>query len=152
LRNAAAGLARLGLAAALIWVALTAWEDSRSRRHLAMLEGELASQAATVAVLETEYTAIRESSLERAAGTRALLALASLRRHVEPPIYLEHLNYVQGQGVTLRGGAPGNEQVLEMMERLATDPLWRSLRVMQLRSEKTDGVDRVHFVVEGRLN
>jgi hypothetical protein len=38
-----------------------------------------------------------------------------------------------------------------MMERLANDPLWRSLRVMQLRSEKIDGVDRVHFVVEGSL-
>lgn len=152
MRDAAAGLARLGLTVALIWLALASWELDQSRRYLAVMEGELATQAATVAVLENEYAAIRDSSRERVAGTRILRVLDSLQSHVRPPIFLENLDYVQGQGVTLRGGAPANDSVLEMMERLASDPLWRGLRVMQLRSERIDGADRIHFVVEGRLN
>jgi hypothetical protein len=152
LRDAAGGLARLGLVAAVIWMALAAWQDVLERRYLASLEAEIAEQAAAVAVLEQEHAAIRESNRERTAGTGVLQALTSLRQHVRPPIYIEHVNYVESQGVTLRGGAPGNDAVLEMMERLAGDPLWRNLRVMQLRSEAVDGADRIHFVIEGRTN
>ena len=71
---------------------------------------------------------------------------------MKSPIYLENMDYVKGRGITLRGGAPSSSDVLEMTETLADDPLWRGLRVMQLRSEKFNGTDRVHFVVEGQLN
>jgi len=150
--RAAAGLARLGVVAAVIWLAFTVFAEGRTRRHLDDLERQLAEQAPRVAVLEAESAAIRESRGERAAGTEILQAVASLRRHVKAPIHLEHLNYVQGRGLTLRGGAPANADVLEMLEQLSTDPLWRSLRVMQLRSETVGGADRVHFIVEGRMN
>ena len=128
------------------------YEHDQTRQYLATLERQFAEHAPRVAVLEMEYDAIRENNRERATSTEIIQALASLRRHVNSSVYLEHLNYVQGRGITLRGRAPASASVLEMTEQLATDPLWHSLRVVQLRSEQLDGVDQVHFVVEGRLN
>ncbi len=150
--GALANLGRLGALAAVIWLVLAVIEDGRTRRYMAGLELQLMEEAARVEVLEMEYNAIRDNNRERVGSTEILQILASLRRHVKAPIQLVHLNYVQGRGVTLRGGAPASINVLEMTEQLAADPLWQGLRVMQLRSEKRDGADQVHFVVEGRLN
>jgi hypothetical protein len=150
--GALANLGRLGALAAIIWLVFAVIEDGRTRRYMAGLEQQLMEQAARMEVLEMEYSAIRDNNRERAGNNEILQILASLRRHVKAPIQLAHMNYVQGRGITLRGGAPASVNVLEMTERLEADPLWQGLRVMQLRSEKRDGVNQVHFVVEGRLN
>ncbi len=146
-----AKLGRLGALAALLWLVFTLYEDGQTRRYLAALEQQVAEETIRVEDLEMEYNAIRENNRQRAGNNEILQVLASLRRNVKPPIQLAHLNYVQGRGVTLRGVAPASVKVLEMTEQLETDPLWQGLRVMQLRSEKRDGVNQVQFVVEGRL-
>ena len=154
-RNMALGtlakLGRLGAFAALLWLAFTVYEDGRTRQYLATLEQRVTEEALRVEDLEIEYNAIRENNKQRAGSTEILQVVASLRRHVKAPIQLAHLNYVQGRGVTLRGVAPSSVKVLEMTEKLETDPLWEGLRGMQLRSEKRDGASQVQFVVEGRL-
>lgn len=147
-----ADLGRLGILVVLVWLASAIYLDGQTRRHLNGLERQLAEEASRVEVLETEYNAIRESSRERAGSTEILQVLDSLRRHVKDPVHLVHVNYVRDRGVTLRGVAPFSAQVLEMTEQLAADRLWQGLRVMQLRSERTNGTDQVHFTVEGRLD
>jgi len=141
----------LGLAF-LVWVGLALVEDTRTHKYLAALETQLEADAARVQELEMEYNAIRDNNRERAGSTEILQVLNHLRNKVDPPVYLAHLNYVQNRGVSLRGGAPTSRHVLEMTEKLAADPLWEGLRVMQLRSEKAQGTEQVHFVIEGQLN
>ncbi len=147
-----AGLGRLAALVAAIWLAFAVYETGRMRHYLAALEHDLASESGRVEILERERAAIRENTRERAGSTEILRVMDSLRRHVKAPIYLAHLNYVQGSGVTLRGGAPASGHVLEMTDQLATDPLWQGLRVTQLRSEKVRGTERTQFVIEGQLN
>jgi len=147
-----AGLGRLAALFALVWLVFAVVEDSRARNYLAALEQQLADDGVRVETLQVEYNAIRESNRDRTGNAEILQVMSSLRRHVEAPIFLLHLNYVQGRGVTLRGRAPASSNVLEMTEKLETDPLWTGLRVMQLRSEKRQGAQQVHFVVEGQLN
>ena len=146
-----AKLGRLGALAAMLWLIFTVYEDGQTRRYLAALEQQVTEEAVRVEDLEKEYKAIRENNRQRAGSTEILQVLASLRSHVKAPIQLAHMNYVQERGVTLRGVAPSSVKVLEMTEKLETDSLWQGLRVMQLRSEKRDGVNQVQFVVEGRL-
>ncbi len=150
--KAAAGLGRLVALAALVWLVFAVYADGHTRRYLAELDRQIVAEASRVEVLEMEYDAIRENNRARAGSTEILQILTSRRLHVTAPVHLANLNYIQGRGVTLRGGAPASSHVLEMTEKLAADPLWEGLRVMQLRSEKLNGVDHVHFVVEGRLN
>ena len=146
-----AGLGKLTLLAGVIWLALTLIQDNRTRQHLAALELQLDEERPRVEVLETEFNAIRESNQTRAGNTEILLVISSLRSQIQKPIYVEHFSYVQGRGVTLRGGAPSSSHVLEMTEKLSADPLWEGLRVMQLRTERVNAKDQVHFVVEGQL-
>ncbi|MFO7608614.1 MAG: PilN domain-containing protein [Candidatus Krumholzibacteriia bacterium] len=147
----AATLGRLGAVAAVVWLVLAVQGAERSRRQLADLETLLAEQAPVVAVLEAQQEAIRKSSSARAAGTGVLKVIGSLRRQVPAAIHLEHLDWVEGRGVTLRGIGPANAAVLELADRLAADPLWRGVRVTQLRSEPVGDVEKVHFVMEARL-
>jgi hypothetical protein len=150
-RRTAGRLARLALVTAACWAALAAWDGQRTRTRLETLQAELSAGAAEALVLETEWAAVGAAERDRAGRAPVLAAVESLRRHVAPPVNLEHLEFVQGHGVTLRGGAPANEHVLAMMEKLAADPVWSSLRVVQLRSAANDGDNRVGFVIEGRL-
>lgn len=146
-----AGIGKLAVLGSLIWFTLTLVQDHRTRQHLAALNERLAEESTQVAVLEAEFNAIRESTRTRAGNTEILLVISSLRSQVKKPIYIEHFSYVQGRGVTLRGGAPASSHVLEMTEKLSADPLWLGLRVMQLRTERVNSADQVHFVVEGQL-
>ena len=150
--GALAGMGRLAALFALIWLAFTVVEDTRARGYLAVLERQLADDGTRVETLQMEYNAIRESNRDRTGNSEILQVMSSLRRHVKAPIFLAHLNYVEGRGVTLRGKAPASSNVLEMTEKREADPLWKGLRVMQLRSEKRAGAKEVHFVVEGQLN
>ncbi len=150
--GALAGLGRLAVLSILIWLVFTVVADTRTRRYLDVLEQQLADDGVRVETLQMEYNAIRESNKDRTGNAEILQVMSSLRSNVKAPIFLVHLNYVQGRGITLRGRAPASSNVLEMTEKLEADPLWKGLRVMQLRSEKREGVKQVHFVVEGQLN
>jgi Tfp pilus assembly protein PilN len=147
----AATLARLGVVAAMVWVVLAVQGAARSRQHLADLETLLAEQTPTVAALEAQQEAIRKKSSARAAGSGVLEIIGSLRRQVPATVYLEHLDWVEGRGVTIRGIGPANAAALELADRLAADPRWRGVRVTQLRSELEGDVEQVHFVLEARL-
>ena len=146
-----AGLGKLILLTGLVWLALTLVQDHRTRQHLAALEKQLEEESPRVQVLEKEFNAIRESTRARAGNTEILLVISSLRSEIKKPIFVEHFSYVQGRGVTLRGAAPTSSHVLEMTEKLTADPLWEGLRVMQLRTERVNTTEQVHFVVEGQL-
>ncbi|MBU8869874.1 MAG: hypothetical protein KOO60_03255 [Gemmatimonadales bacterium] len=145
-------LGRLSLVAALAWLAFMMFEDHQISGYLNVLNQQIRQEQPGIENLEVEFNAIRENSRERAENVEILRALTSLRRNLKAPIFLEHLSYVQGRGITLRGGASASSQVLEMTDLLAMDPLWQELRVTQLRSEQASGVERVHFVVEGQLD
>lgn len=144
-------LGRLAALSFLLWMVLTLAGDGRTRSYLDRLETRIAQEQERVVVLEREFQAVRDKSRVRVGNTQVLQVLDSLRRHVPAPLYLESLNYVQGGSVTLRGGAPTSAQVLEMTDRLAADPLWQGLRVVQLRTGSVAGAEQVHFVVEGQL-
>ena len=145
-------LGRLSLIAALAWVAFVMIEDRQALNYLDGLNRQISEERPGIETLESELKAIREDSRERAEHAQILRAMASLRRNLKKPIYLEHLNYVHGRGITLRGGAPSSRLVLEMTDKLAMDPLWKGLRVTQLRSEEVNRVNQVHFVIEGQLD
>lgn len=147
-----AGLGRLAILAAMVWLAFAVVEDSRDRLYLEKMEQKIIADGAQVEALQMEYNAVRESNRGPSGNPEVLQVLTSLRGQVQSPIFLSHMNYVQGRGVTLRGKAPASSHVLEMTEMLEVDPLWKSLRVMQLRSEKNGDGTKVHFVVEGQLN
>lgn len=151
-RRILTNLSRLGIFAALVWVILAVFEDLSMRQYLDKLEQQIVEEAPLVQGLQMEYNEIQENRKELKDNTEILQVLESLRFQVKAPIYLAHLNYVPGRGVTLRGGAPSSTHVLEMTDQLSKDPLWHWLRVMQLQTEKRDGVDQVNFVVEGQLN
>lgn len=150
-RGAGLRLGRLAALACFLWLVFTVVGDTQTRRYLDRLEGQIAQEQERVAVLESEFQAVREKSRVRVGNTEILQVVDSLRRHVAAPLYLESLNYVQGGSVTLRGGAPTSAQVLEMTDQLGSDPLWQGLRVVQLRTGSVGGAEQVHFVVEGQL-
>lgn len=144
-------LARLAVIAALAWLALVMVEDRRAGQYLAGLQARISEQETEVGELETQFDAVREHSREQTHQADIQRALASLRLHLDKPIFLESVTYSRGRGITLRGAAPTSAQVFAMTDKLGQDPLWQSLRVTQLRSEPSAGGERVHFVVEGLL-
>jgi hypothetical protein len=150
-RRTAGRLVRLAALAAVAWTALMVWDGRRSVEHLAVLRSEIAAGAAEAAVLESQWAAVCAADQAGSGRAAVLTALTSLRRQVTAPVHLEHLEYTSAHGVTLRGAAPGNEHVLAMMEKLAGDPVWKSLRVVQLRTAGDEAAGQVSFVVEGAL-
>jgi hypothetical protein len=142
---------RLAALAAVLWLVFALIQDRQMRGYLGGLEEQIAQEQEQVTVLEREFQAIRESFRSRVGNTEILQVVTSLRRQVRSPIYIEHLDYVDGGGVTLRGAAPTSAHVLEMTDALAADPLWQGLRVVQLRTGSYAGTEMVHFVIEGQL-
>ncbi len=139
------------LVAALVWLAAGVQGAVSDRARLEDLRSVIAERAAAVAELDRQHAAIRESERLGHGGAEILQVLDTLRRRVERPTHLDHLDYVAGRGVTLRGQAATSSAVLEMGERLSEAPAWRGLRVTELRSERVDGTEMVHFVIEARM-
>ena len=144
-------MGKLAALAVVLWLVFTLIHDRQVRGYLSGLEDQIAQDQEQVATLEREFQAIRESFRSRVGNTEILQVLTSLRRQVKSPIYIEHLSYIDGGGVTLRGAAPTSAHVLEMTDALSGDPLWQGLRVVQLRTGSYAGTEMVHFVIEGQL-
>lgn len=116
----AAALAAATVGALHLWMQGRVASQSRLNTALSREIGQLQAQIQEVKALQTEIVALAEL---QAARHRPVQLLAELTRLLPDDMHLNSLRQ-EGRGVTLRGTAPSEDSVSELLRRLTGTSSW----------------------------